>query len=333
MRWADPWVLVLIPFLAALFWNQLRQARRRPPAVGYSDLGLVDWSRAARPSWEGHIPAALSALGMLLVVLALARPQLGLGTQSITSRGIDIMLCIDTSSSMQAQDLQPDRLAAAKKVSEAFVAARPNDRIGVVVFARVAFTQCPLTIDHSALQSMLEAIKPMYEMLGPNTDGTAIGTAIATCVNRLKDVPGKSRVVILLTDGCNNAGAIGPIKAARLAKQFGIRIYTIGVGTRGDAPITLRGPGGFVRHGYIHADVDDQTLTEVAQATGGRYFRATDNDSLHKIYHQIDRMEKSTMPKQEVTRYRELFAWFLVPGILLLTLSLVLGQTVLREVP
>lgn len=329
MRLADPWLLLLLPLLAALLWSQHRQALRQRPAVGYSDLGLVDWSRHARPAWEGHVPMALLALGMALIVGALARPQLGLGTQSITSEGIDIMLCIDTSSSMEAQDLMPNRLEAAKLVSQAFVKSRPHDRIGVVVYAAVAFTQCPLTTDHGALQLMLESIQPGMTRV----DGTAIGTAIATSVNRLKDVPGKSKVIILLTDGRNNTGEIDPVKAAELAAQFGIRIYTIGVGTEGLAPYTARGPLGLANRYTVRVDIDDETLTRIALKTGGRYFRATDNESLGKIYAEIDRMETTEKPREEVVRYRELFPWLLGPGLALIALSLVLGQTVYREVP
>ncbi|MGE0488823.1 MAG: VWA domain-containing protein [Vulcanimicrobiota bacterium] len=329
MRLADPYYLLLLPLLLALLYHQVRQSKRRKPAVGYSDLGLVDWSSAARPVWEGHIPLALGALGMALLIVGLARPQAGLGTQNITSEGIDIMLCIDTSSSMEAQDLVPNRLAAAKEVSKSFVNSRPDDRIGVVVYAGVAYTQCPLTADHSTVGLLLDSIAPGIT----GVDGTAIGTALATCVNRLKDVPGKSKVIILLTDGRNNAGEIDPISAAQLANQFGLRIYTIGVGTTGVAPYTVTGPLGIQTSQSVRVDIDDETLTRIAQATGGKYFRATDNRSLTNVYREIDQLEKTETPREKVTRYRELFVYLVGPGGLLLAGAMLLAYTRYREVP
>lgn len=323
MRLANPLFLTLAPLLLLFLWTQYYKSQRRKPTVGFSDLELVRWSSAARPVWEGHIPLALTALTMLLLVAALARPQRGLGTQSVKSEGIDILLCIDTSGSMQAQDLVPNRLEAAKVVSKAFVEGRGNDRIGVVVYSGIAFTQCPLTTDHGTVMTLLDSIQ-----LGmTQVDGTAIGTALATCVNRLKDVGGKSKVVILLTDGNSNVGEVDPLTAAELAAQFNIRVYCIGVGTHGAAPL----PG--MMGGLMRVDIDDESLTRIADATGGKYFRATDNQSLAKIYSEIDRLEKTEKPKEQVVRYGELFPWLVTPALLLLVASMLLSATRLRELP
>ncbi len=323
---ASPSYLLLLLFLPAFFYRQLSQTKRRQPGVGFSDLSLVEWSSAARPIWEGRIPVALTAVGMTLLVFGLTRPQFGLTGQNISAAGIDIMMCIDTSTSMNARDLVPNRLEAAKEVSKAFVNSRPDDRIGVVVYAAVAFTQCPLTIDHSTVDLLLDNIASGIT----RTDGTAIGTALATCVNRLKDIPGQSKVVILLTDGRNNAGELDPLAGAELAKEFGIRIYTIGVGTRGQAPAG-RDPFGIAQQ--LRVDIDDETLTKIADITGGRYFRATDNQSLAQIYREIDKLEKTEKPKEVVTRYRELYPYVVLPGALLLALSMLLSRTLYREVP
>ncbi|MBI3926594.1 MAG: VWA domain-containing protein [Armatimonadetes bacterium] len=329
LQWSDPWVLALIPVLVLLLWSHQRQGRLHRPTVGYSDLSLVEWSRAARPSWEGHVPLALFALGMALVIAGMARPQMGLVTQNITSSGIDILLCIDASSSMEAQDLQPNRLAAALEVSRKFVADRPSDRIGLVVYSAVALTQCPLTSDHGALENALSRVQPGMVAI----DGTAVGSAIATCVNRLKELDGKSRIVILLTDGRNNTGEIDPLTAAELAAQFGVKIYTIGVGTHGEAPYVMKDAFGTTYPVKVRVDIDEGTLTKIAEITGGRYFRATDNRSLFEIYGEIDRMEKTEKPQQEIVRYRELYRWLVVPGTLLLGLSVLLARTLFREVP
>ena len=320
MRLMHPQLLLLAPILFGLLWSQRERTKRRKPTLGFSDLRL--FQGAGRPAWEGHLPLALWALSGLLLVLGLARPQLGLGTQEVKSEGIDILLCIDTSCSMQAHDLMPTRLAAAKEVSKQFVESREDDRIGLVIYAGVAFTQCPLTADHSSLNLLLDSVN----FRSARVDGTAIGTAIATCVNRLKEVASQSKVVILLTDGRNNSGEIDPLQAADLARQFGVRVYTIGVGSAGFAAQ----PGGDPR---FRVDLDEETLVKIADKTGGRYFRATDNDSLVEIYKEIDTLEKTERPAEKVARYRELYPWTVLPALLFGLAALLLQATWLREVP
>jgi len=230
---------------------------------------------------------------------------------------------------MRAQDLQPTRVDAARLVSEEFVKARPDDRIGLVVFSAVAFTQCPLTTDHQALEHMLDGVKAGMT----HTDGTAIGSAIATCINRLKDVPGKSKVIILLTDGSNNAGEIDPQTAAKMAKKYGIKIYTIGMGTDGEAPITIPDRFGQERTYTIRADLDEDCLRQIADTTGGKFYRAQDTQALASVYSEINKLEKREVPKTEVVDYREMYPWFLVPALALLALNAMLERTMLQEVP
>ena len=329
MRFASPEAFLLLPLVAALWWTNLRRGRMRQPAVGYSDIALVRIPGAVRPPWEAHLPLALTALCLGLLVVVLARPQMGLSTQNVTSNGIDMMICLDTSGSMNAQDLVPTRVAAARKVSQEFVRSRPDDRLGLVVFSAVAFTQCPLTTDHNALQTLLDGVK-----IGmTRTDGTAIGSAIATCINRLKDVPGKSRVIILLTDGSNNSGEIDPITAAKMAAKYGIKIYTIGMGTAGPAPITVNDPLLGERTVMVQGDLDEASLQKIADLTGGRFYRATDTDALASVYGEINRLEKREAPKAQVVDYRELYPWFLMPALALLGLNALLERTAWQEVP
>ncbi|NDD28822.1 MAG: VWA domain-containing protein [Proteobacteria bacterium] len=329
MRFETPLALLLLPIIALLWWASIRRGRPRQAAIGYSDIALVRFPGAIRPAWEDRIPVALTALAMTLLVIALARPQHGLTTQQVSSNGIDMMLCLDTSGSMNAQDLVPTRVAAARKVSQQFVRERTDDRLGLVVFSAVAFTQCPLTTDHGALLTLLDSVK-----IGmTRTDGTAIGSAIATCINRLKDVPGKSKVIVLLTDGSNNAGEIDPLTAAKMAAKYGIKIYTIGMGTTGLAPMTVNDPVLGERTVMVRGDLDEGTLQKIADLTGGRFFRATDTEALAGVYGEINRLEKREAPKAAVVDYRELYPWFLLPALALLGLNALLERSVLQEVP
>ena len=247
-------------------------------------------------------------LALIFLIIALARPQNYSAGQSINAEGIDIAMVLDISGSMLAEDFKPNRLDAAKKVIDDFVQGRVTDRIGLVIFSREAFTQCPLTIDYSVLRNLLGDIRS-----GMIEDGTAIGNAIANGVNRLKDSDAESRVIILLTDGVNNAGEVDPISAAEIASTFGIRIYTIGVGTRGEAPYPVQTPFG-TRYQMVPVEIDEAILKKIAETTGGKYFRATNNKALEEIYNKIDKMEKT---KIEITSYRnakELFAGWLGIG-------------------
>lgn len=302
MRFLHPEVLLLIPMILIFLWwsRSGRLARRK--SLGFSSLFLIEWSRSVSPLRLNRRTDLLHLLFWVLLLLALARPQQSLGEKPQPKEGIDIILCLDTSTSMEARDLRPNRLEAAKLVSEAFVKSRPDDRIGLVVYAGIALTQCPLTTDHSTLQLLLKRIFTGITQL----DGTAIGNAIATCVNRLKDLPGNSKVVILLTDGRSNAGEIEPVKAAELAAKFGVRIYAIGVGTEVDTGF-LQGAG-----------IDMETLNQVAQTTGGKAFRATNNHGLEEIYQEIDRLEKVEREEKPKILYRELMIYPALPALLIL---------------
>jgi len=327
VTFAYPWILyflLVIPLMALWYWFK---GRNSSPSINYSSLNIF---KELKPTWRErlkYIPNILRILAVALLIIALARPQNFQSGENIYSEGIDITMVLDISGSMLAEDLKPNRLEAAKEVIDAFVQARTSDRIGLVVFARDAFTQCPLTIDYSVLRNLLGEIKS-----GMIEDGTAIGNAIANGVNRLKDSKAKSKVMILLTDGVNNAGEVDPISAAQIAKKFNIRVYTIGVGTRGEAPYPVQTPFG-IRYQMVPVEIDENVLKEIAKTTAGEYFRATDNKKLEEIYNTIDKLEKT---KLEVTSYRnakELYYSWLGGGLILLILELGLSRTILRKLP
>ena len=296
MRLLHPEVLFLLPLIALfLWWNKKGRTARRK-SLGFSTLFLLEWSRSVTPLRLSRKTDWLHALFWLALLLCIARPQQSLGEKPQTKKGIDILLCLDTSTSMDARDLKPNRLEAAKSVSQAFVESRPADRLGLVVYAGIALTQCPLTTDHKTLELLLGRIFTGITQ----RDGTAIGNAIVTCVNRLKDIPGDSKVVILLTDGRSNAGEIEPVKAAELAAEYNIRIYSIGVGTETNTGF-LQGVG-----------IDMGVLTDIARTTGGKAFRATNNVGLEEIYREIDRLEKIEREEKPEILYRELMIY---PGL------------------
>jgi Ca-activated chloride channel family protein len=265
------------------------------------------------------------AIGLLII--ALARPQNFSSGENISTEGIDIAMVLDISGSMLAEDLKPNRLEAAKDVIDNFVEGRISDRIGLVIFSKEAFTQCPLTIDYSVLRNLL-----LYIKTGMIEDGTAIGNGIANGINRLKDSEAKSRIIILLTDGVNNAGEVDPISAAEIAQTYGIRIYTIGVGTRGQAPYPVQTPFG-TRYTMVPVEIDEDILQKISSLTDGQYFRATNNQALKEIYNKIDKLEKS---KIEITSYQnasELFHSWLWGGLILLLVELGLSKTIFRKLP
>ena len=275
-----------------------------------------------------HFPFVLRVLALIALVTALARPQTTNNWNTSTTEGIDIVMTLDISSSMLAQDLRPNRIEAAKDVAASFINGRPTDNIGLVVFAAESFTQCPLTTDHTILLNLLKDVH--VHMI---TDGTAIGHGLATSVSRLKDSQAKSKIVILLTDGSNNRGEIAPVTAAEIAKTFGIRVYTIAVGTIGEAPYPTPLPGGGVRMQSMPVEIDENTLTQIAQITGGLYFRATNNKALKEIYAEIDQMEKTKMSVQEYSQKQEEFVFFALLGLLFLLLELLLRYTLLKNIP
>lgn len=275
-----------------------------------------------------HLPFALRMITIALIIVIIARPQSVNSWEETETQGIDIVLALDVSGSMLAQDLQPDRLQAVKKVASEFITDRPNDNIGLVIFAGESFTQCPLTTDHKILLNLLNEIE-----FGMIEDGTAIGLGLATSVNRLKESESESRIVILLTDGTNNSGQIAPLTAADLARSYGIRVYTVGAGTKGMALTPVPSPYGGVRMQNMQVDIDEKTLTEIAAMTGGQYFRAQDTEGLRQVYDEIDEMEKYLISVQNVTRRKELFLPFALAALGLILLELLLRRTWLRSVP
>ncbi len=320
------WGLLLVPLSGA--WFVIRRNKRRPSAT-LSTLqamrnGPVDLVARAR-----HVPFALALLGLAFMLLSMARPQSKDSWQDVTHDGIDIVIAMDYSASMLAKDFKPDRLDAARDVAMRFIDDRPNDRIGLVIYEAEAFTQCPLTTDHDVLKELFLKAKT-----GMINSGTAVGMGLATAINRLRESTGKSKVVILLTDGVNNAGTIQPLDAAQIAGELGIRVYTIGVGTRGKAlsPVAIY-PNGQYKYDYVDVDVDEGMLKKVAAITGGRYFRATDEKKLREIYQEIDRLEKTRVKVTEHSSHTEEYAMPLAAGCSLLLLSLLLGNTLLRTTP
>ncbi|HPR65200.1 MAG TPA: VWA domain-containing protein [Thermoanaerobaculia bacterium] len=268
-------------------------------------------------------------LSMILIVIALARPQSGHSYTEYLTKGVDIVLTLDCSGSMQSEDFKPhNRLYVAKEVVSDFVRSRPNDRLGLVVFAGQAFTQCPLTLDHGILLTFLEKITT-----GMIEDGTAIGNAIAVAVDRLKSSDAKSRVIVLLTDGNNNKGEVDPLTAAGIAKTFGIKIYTIAVGIRGMAMMPVDDPIFGRRYVQVRVDIDEDILTRIAEQTGGRYFRATDPETLKEIYQTIGSLEKSTVKTKHYTTWNDMYLPFLIAGLAMLFLTVLLDLTVFRSLP
>ena len=327
VSFAYSWVLyflIVIPLL--LTWYFLK-GKKSSVAVKYSSLSIFKNVPVTVKERLRHLPFILRMVALGLLIVALARPQSFISGENVNTEGIDISMVLDISGSMLAEDLKPNRLNAAKIVIDNFIKGRTSDRIGLVVFARDAFTQCPLTIDYNVLRNLLAEIHS-----GMIEDGTAIGNAIANGVNRLKESNAKSRIIILLTDGVNNSGEVDPISAAEIAKTFGIRIYTIGVGTRGEAPYPVKTPFG-TRYQMVPVEIDENVLREISKITDGQYFRATDNQTLKDIYDKIDRLEKT---KIEITSYRnakELYYSWLGGGVIILLLELGLSRTIFRKIP
>ncbi|AFH49760.1 vWA domain protein [Ignavibacterium album JCM 16511] len=324
---AYPWVLyflMLIPMIG--IWYFFRGKKNRSTII-YSSFKLFPAQISSLRTKLIHLPIILRLIALALLIIALARPQNFSSGTNINTEGIDIAMVLDISGSMLAEDFKPNRLEAAKQVVDEFIQGRVSDRIGLVIFSRDAFTQCPLTIDYSVLRNLLKDIRS-----GMLEDGTAIGNAIANGVNRLKDSDAKSKVIILLTDGVNNAGEVDPLSAAEIARTFGIRIYAIGVGTRGEAPYPVQTPFG-IRYQMMPVEIDETLLKQIAERTGGQYFRATNNRALKEIYEKIDRMEKS---KIEVTSYRsaqELYFNWLAAAFIFLLVEAGLSRTLLRKLP
>ena len=326
----DPRFLYLLaglPVLIALYiWSQ----RRGRSSVRFPDLELASALPPAGSLRWRHLPMVLRMLCLALLILALARPQIGQTDEEVLSEGIDIVLAMDVSGSMAAEDFKPkNRLYVAKETVIRFVQGRKSDRIGLITFAEKSYTRCPLTLDYAVLTTLLGGVD-----LAPRTeDGTAIGMGLATAVNRLRGSRARSRVIILLTDGRNNRGSIDPSTGAELARALDIKIYAIAVGTKGEAPYPVEDPMFGRRYVDRPADIDEESLQSIAATTGGLYFRATDPRGLEEIFGRIDRMEKTTSRVKQYTRYTERFDWLLLPAALLFLAEVGLAQTRLRRLP
>jgi len=324
MTFARPWLLLLLLALPRWGWRR----RRGTQAAMYSDVSIP--GRAARPAWWVRLPLALRSLAVAGWILAAAGPQIGGSRLELKKEGIAIVIAIDVSSSMLAEDFAPsNRLEVAKHDAIAFVRGRSADRIGVVAFAGEALTQVPVTLDYPVVEQAITDIR-----IGSLDDGTAIGSGLAVAVNRLRRAPDKSKVILLLTDGVNNKGLIDPRTAAATAGAYGIKIYTIGVGTEGEAPIpTGRALGGGFRYEVLPVRIDEDLLKEIAAKTGGQYFRAKDSEALSRIFQQIDQLEKTPVSVTRYVRYDEETRPFILVGLLALALELLLGATLVVRIP
>jgi Ca-activated chloride channel family protein len=325
ITFSQPWffaLFALIPILAVWYFAK---GNKQSGALVISDAGAKGLA-SAKASLR-HIPFLMRLLAISAIIIALARPQTKSELQQAEGEGVDIVLCIDVSGSMTAQDFKPNRLEAAKKVAEDFVNSRSNDRIGVVIFAGESFTQCPITTDHAVLLSAIDNIHN-----GLLEDGTAIGSGLGTSVDRLRDSKAKSKVVILLTDGENNGGLIDPRTAKEIAKAFAVKVYTIGVGTEGYAPQPQNTPLG-VQMQMAKVTIDEKLLKEIAAETYGKYFRAKDNDELAKIYDDIDKLEKSKVEISSITRFNEKYFPFIMAALAFLFLEVLLRFTVFKKFP
>jgi len=331
MSFQSPWFLILAPLvLTAIFYRKLQGKKA---AIKFSSGKLLS---GIEPSLKVKMSAHLTELraaAVMLMILALARPVYPMAQSKIRTEGIDIVLAVDVSTSMRAEDFEigtkrMNRLDVVKNVIEDFVRRRKNDKIGMVVFASRTYTVCPLTLDKNWLLKNLERVR-----IGMVGDGTAIGSGIASALNRLKATKAKDKVIILLTDGRSNAGKIHPLTAAEMARTLGVKIYAIGAGSKRPAPYPFRDAFGRVVYKPVNIDIDEETLEKIASITGARFYRATDTESLREIYSRIDKLETYPIEEKGYTRYRELFPLLLFPGLIILLLEIILGNTILRIIP
>jgi len=335
MRFANPECFFLLFVIPLLILSYMYEKKAKKGSLRFSDVSIIKEITPSNSLKYRRSLVILRILCIILIIICLARPQSGTKVEDVSTEGVDIILALDISGSMAAEDFKPqNRIKAAKQVIRKFVKGRKNDRLGLIVFASESFTQCPLTLDYGALLNFLDQV-----YIGMIEDGTAIGTALVNCVNRLKSSKAKSKIIILLTDGVNNTGKIDPITAARIAQAMGIRVYTIGVGKEGGAPIPIdhpifgkiyaRNPDGSL----ILTEIDEDTLKTIANITDGKFFRATNEHKLAKIYEDIDKMEKTKIKVKGYMKYKELFGYFLFPAILLLLAEVVLANTRFRKIP
>lgn len=325
LTFAEPlflYLLAVVPLMIAfyIFKQQKTTAALRMPGLHQFAKAGITFRHYLR-----HILFALRILAVTLLIIVLARPQATDKFQDTSTEGIDIVLTLDISGSMLARDFKPDRLEASKNVATEFISGRPYDRIGLVIFSGESFTQCPLTTDHAVLVNLLREVQS-----GIIEDGTAIGMGLATAVNRIKDSEAKSKVIILLTDGINNRGEVAPATAASIAKTFGIRVYTIGVGTQGMAPYPVQTPYG-IQYQDMPVEIDEAILQDISQTTGGKYFRATDNDKLVQVYNEIDKLEKSKIDVRQFSRKEEKYLFPALIAFCLLILEILVRNTIFKN--
>lgn len=324
---AHSYFLLLLLLLPLLLWYFYYQDKRRAIVFRISTTeGIRSFGKSWKVKWRPLLHV-LRSIAFVMFVIALARPQKTNVSETIDSEGIDIVLSMDISGSMLAEDFKPNRLGAAKDNAIKFIDARPTDRIGLVIFSGESFTQCPITIDHNVLKDQLSQIKS-----GMLQDGTAIGDGLATAVDRLRDARGKSRIVILMTDGVNNVGKVGPELALEIAKAYKVRVYTIGIGTEGEALSPVQTPFG-ERKQMVPVQIDESLLKKIAKETGGNYYRATGNSKLESIYKEIDKLEKTSIEVNAYKHYGELFFWFAFTGVAALLLELLLALTLFKRLP
>ena len=316
-------LLLLIPIV---FWYIWELQKSDASLQISSHRNLTKFPQSWKVKFR-HGPFILRTLTIALIIIALARPQASNSWRTQNAEGIDIMMALDISSTMTIDDVRPTRLEAAKSVASEFILSRPNDNIGLVIFARQSFTQCPMTTDHAVLINLFNEVKP-----GMIDDGTAIGLGLANAVNRIKESKAKSKVIILLTDGSNNAGDIAPITAAEIAKTFGIRVYTIGVGTTGIVNMPVQTPYG-IQYQQMKSEFDAKSLQQIANLTGGKYYNATDNEKLRQIYQDIDKLEKTKISVQQYSKKEEQFYWFALLAFIFLVIEVTLRNSIFRKIP
>lgn len=321
-------MLIIIP---ATVWY-IMKGRKRGASIQVQDAGIYKSAPKSYKHYLIHLPFILRMVAVAMLAIILARPQTTDNWQNTEIEGIDVMLCVDVSTSMLSEDLKPNRIEAAKSVASEFVNGRPNDNIGLTIFAGEAFTQCPLTIDHAVLLNLFHGVSSDIAARGIIDDGTAIGMGLANAISRLKDSQAKSKVIILLTDGSNNRGEISPLTAAEMARSFGIRVYTIGVGTNGTAPYPMQTSMG-VQYLNVPVEIDEDVLRQIAQTANGQYYRATSNSKLKEVYEEIDKLERTKLLVKEFSRNEEAYQPFALILLLALLGDILLRQTVLKTIP
>lgn len=327
ISFAHPWFLwglLVLPFLGFYMWYQRKTYKA---SVHFYSLRYFNFSiRGFKLFLNQYIPY-LRLLALAFMIVAMARPQTSSSWQDVTTEGIDIVISLDISTSMLAEDLKPNRLESSKDVAIDFIDQRPNDRIGLVVFGGESFTQCPLTTDHDVLKNLFKDLQ-----CGMLKDGTAVGLGLATAINRLKESQAKSKVIILLTDGANNAGEMAPLTAADIARTYGIRVYTIGVGTLGLAPYPFKDMYGRTIYQNVEVKIDEETMSKISSISGGKYYRATSNSKLKKIYQEIDLLEKTRFEVNEFKNKQEAFFPWAVIGLALILVEVLMKNTILKTV-